>query len=274
MENETNSAQILEQIAGKKIVVYGAGHVARKFLKALKLYHYDKNILCFIVSKSGQNEKTIEGIPVKTVDWLAGNKNIPIYVAVHQSLWHEIAETLRTIGISNYIWIYPYLYEMLLGLPIKTNIKVDLKDIIQTCTDDYRLAIRYAAIEQYFGRNEVGFELYIRAQALQSSPETAKERLIEFCKLIKKWQESGYDAKNRIFINQNYEIIDGVHRVALSRYCSQHQVVCDMFRTDIGAIELHGENVMLTDRILSLAGFSDEEMKYLDAVNQVIKDGK
>lgn len=274
MENKTDSAQLLRQAAKQKIAIYGAGHIAQKLLKALKLYHCDKNILCFIVSNLEENKKAIEGIPVNAIDWLAENKNTLVYVAVHESLWHEIAETLRTIGVSHYIWIYPYLYELLLGLPVKTNIRVDLKDIIQTCTDDYRLAIRYAAIGQYLGENEIGFDLYKRAQALHSSQETAKERLAAFCRLIEKWRKSGYDERNRIAINTSYEIIDGNHRVALAQFFKQKQIVCDIFENHISAAELHGESAMLTGRILSLAGFGDEEMKYLDAVNRVIKDGK
>ncbi len=274
MENKLNSAQLIQLAAKQKIVIYGAGHIARKLLKVLKLYHYDENVLCFIVSDPEQNEKTIEGIPVKTIEWLVENKNILVYVAVHESLWDEIADALQTIGVSRYIWIYPYLYELMLGLPVKTNIKVDLKDIIRTCEDDYRLAIRYAAIEQYLGKNEVGFDLYKRAQALHSTPETAKERLTAFCLLIEKWQKNGYDEQSRIAINMDYEIIDGCHRVALAQYFKQKQIICDVFENHISAAELHGENVMLTDRVLMAAGFSADEMKYLSEINRVIKDGK
>lgn len=271
MENKTDSAQVLQQAAKHKIVIYGAGHIAKKLLTALKLYHFDKNILCFIVSDLSRNEKSIEGIPVKTIDWLVENKNILVYVAVHESLWCEIADTLQAIGVCNYVWIYPYLYEWLLGLPVKTNIKVDLEDIIQTCVDDYRLAIRYAAIEQYFGKNEIGFDLYKRAQALHSTPETAEERLTAFCRLIEKWQKSGYDEQCRIAVNTSYEIIDGNHRVALAQYFKQKQIVCDIFENHISATELHGENAMLTDRTLITAGFNADEMRYLREINKVIK---
>ncbi|MCM1121516.1 MAG: hypothetical protein NC416_02925 [Eubacterium sp.] len=273
MENRIDSAQLLQRAAKQKIAIYGAGHVAKKLLTALKLYGYDKNILCFLVSDLERNGKTVGGIPVKTTDWLFENRNVFVYVAVHESLWCEIEDTLKSIGVSHYTWVYPYLYELLLGLPVKTNIKVDVKDIVQTCADDYRLAIRYAAIGQYFGKNKVGFDLYKRAQALHSTLGTAQERLTAFCRLIEKWQENGYDEQSRIAINTDHEIIDGCHRVALACYFKQKQIVCDVFENHISATELHGENVMLTDRILITAGFNADEMKYLGEINRMIKDG-
>lgn len=273
MGDHISSAQLLEQIAKQNIVVYGAGHIARKFLKVLKLYHYDQNVLCFVVSFPEQSEKMIEGIPVKAIEWLAGHKDLLVCIAVHEALRHDIAVTLQNIGISRYIWIHPCLYELMLGQPVETDVKVDLDDIVRTCVDDYRLAIRYAAIEQYFGKNEVGFAMYRRAQALHSSSETAKERLAAFCRLIEKWQKDGYDEKSRIAINTGYEVIDGNHRVALARYYDQKQIVCDIYEKRIAVTELHGENAMLTERVLLREGFDDREMKYLDEINRMIKGG-
>lgn len=273
MEDHINSAQLLEQIEKQNIVVYGAGHIARKFLKALKLYYYDQKILCFVVSVPEESEQTIEGIPVRTVDWLTEHRDLLVCIAVHEALRHDIAVTLQNVGISRHIWIYPCLYELLLGVPVETNVKVDLEDIVRTCVDDYRLAIRYATIEQYLGKNKVGFDLYRRAQALHSSPETAEERLAAFCRLIEKWRKNGYDEQSRIAINTGYEVIDGNHRVALAKYYDQKQIVCDIYEKRIAVTELHGENAMLTDSVLLREGFSDKEIKYLDSMNSMIKGG-
>ncbi len=273
MENHIDSVKLLEQITQQNIVVYGAGHIARKFLKAMKIYHCDQNVLCFIVSSPGQDEKTIDGIPIRTIDWLTEHKDLLVCIAVHEALQYDITVTLQTIGVSRYIWIYPCLYELLLGLPVRTNVKIDLDDIVRTCMGDYRLAIRYAAIEQYFGKNEIGFDMYKRAQALHSSPETAEERLTAFCRLIEEWQKNGYDEQSRIAINTGYEIIDGNHRVALARYYGQKKIVCDVYAKRIDITELHGENAMLTDKVLLTEGFGGQEMKYLDKMRRMIKGG-
>lgn len=273
MDDCMSPDKLLEQIAQRNIVIYGAGHIAGKFLKALKLHHYDENVLCFVVTSPEQGLAMMEGIPVRTVEWLAEHKDALICIAVHEALRYDIAAVLRNIGVSEYIWIYPYLYELLLGKPVGTNREIDLDEIIRTCEDDYRLAIRYAVIEQYFGKNKVGYDLYRRAQALHSSRETAEERLISFCSLIGKWQKNGYDGKSRIAINTDYEIIDGNHRVALAKYYDQPQIMCDIYEKYMDVTELHGENAMLTGRVLREGGFDDMEMDYLDQINRIIKGG-
>lgn len=273
MEDHINASNLLEQIEKQSIAIYGAGHIAKKFLKAIELYQCKKNILCFVVSSLEQSEKEIGGIPVRSLDWLAEHKDILVCIAVHESLRRDIVSAIQNIGVFHHVWIYPCLYELLLGLPVRTNIKVDLDDIVRTCEGDYRLAIRYAAIEQYFGRNQIGFDMYRRAQALHSSPETAKERLSAFCRLIAEWEKNGYKEQSRIAINTSYEIIDGNHRVALAKYYSQKQIVCDIYEKRIDVTELHGENAMLTDKVLFMEGFSDKEMEYLDEINRMIKCG-
>lgn len=273
MEEYISSAKLLEQIAQQNIVIYGAGHIAGKFLKALKRYHYDKNVLCFVVSHPEQSAKMIEGIPVRTLDWLAGQRDLLVCIAVHESLRRGITVTLHNLGISRYIWIYPCLYELILGMPVETDVNVALDDIIPTCAGDYRLAIRYAAIEQYLGKNEIGFAMYKKAQALHSSPETAEERLAAFCRLIESWRTKGYDEKSRISINTDYEVIDGNHRVALAKYFDQKQIKCDIYEKRMGVTELHGVNAMLTDKVLLREGFGSQEMKCLDEMNRMIKGG-
>lgn len=273
MENQISATTLLKLIEGENIVVYGAGHIGRKFLKALQIYHYDTRIRCFIVTAPMKSEKVIEGIPVKSIKWLAGHKDIPVCIAVHETLRHDIVVALENIGVSRYIWIYPYLYELLLGRPVGKNVKVNVDDLVEGCEDDYRLAIRYAAIEQYLNKNEIGFDMYKRAQALHSSPETATERLDAFCRLIESWKENGYDRRSRIAINTDYEIIDGNHRVALAKYFGQKQIQCDMYEKHITVTELHGENAMLTERVLRKNGFNDKEMAYLEKMNRMIKGG-
>ena len=273
MDDCMSPDKLLEQIAQRNIVIYGAGHIAGKFLKALKLHHYDENVLCFVVTSPEQGLAMMEGIPVRTVEWLGEHKDALVCIAVHEALRYDIAAVLRNIGVYEYIWIYPYLYELLLGKPVRTNREIDLDEIIRTCEDDYRLAIRYAVIEQYFGKNKVGYDLYRRAQALHSSRETAEERLISFCSLIGKWQKNGYDGKSRIAINTDYEIIDGNHRVALAKYYDQPQIMCDIYEKYMDVTELHGENAMLTGRVLREGGFDDMEMDYLNQINRRIKGG-
>ena len=269
MEKSTDAEELLRMISRNEFVIYGAGHIALKFLKVLKWYHLEGNVSCFVISSSepGKHDM-LEGIPVRNPEWLKEHKNSLVCIAVHEASSQEIIEHIQALGIAHYIWIYPYLYELMLGTPKETGIKIRLADIIQTCEDDYRIAIRYAAIENYFEKNSYGFDLYIKAQALHSSRKTAEARLMKFCELMRAWQENGYDEQSRIFINRKYEIIDGNHRVALAKYYDQQEILCDIFPSDISAAEVHGENAMLTKDVLLSGGFSLDEIAVLDKINE------
>ena len=271
MDEHLNIKVLLEHLSKENIVIYGTGHVALKFYKALKLHSMEQRVVSFVVSSSVKDEEDIEGVAVRTVEWLEKNKSVTVCVAVHEALKSEIIDNIQSRGINNYIWIYPYLYELLLGNPIKTGQKVDMIEIVNTCKEDYRIAIRHMAIEQYLGKNSIGFDMYVRAQALHSCKQTARERLVKFCELIDKWQTYGYDDRSHISVNSNYEIIDGTHRVALAIYYHIKQVTCDIFPNSISVVELHGDQAMLTKEVLLKAGFCPDEIELLDRINGMLR---
>lgn len=268
MKRDVDAEELLRIISKEKIAIYGTGHIAKKFLKVLKQHHLERNISCFVISSIEKNtENTIDGIAVRDKDWLKNRKDVFVCVAVHEALKEEILYTLQSMGMENSIWIYPYLYELLLGEPLEKKVKIQMTDIIKTCQDDYRLAIRHAAIDNYFEKNTIGFELYKKAQALHCSSETAKERLIKFCTLINEWDKRGYNGQS-ISINTKYEIIDGNHRVALAEYYHQQEISCDIFPGSISVSEIHGEKAMLTRNVLIMGGFSMDEIALLDEINK------
>lgn len=273
MKRGVDAEELLKMIAEEEIVIYGTGHIAKKLLKVLKQHDLKKNISCFVISTINKEaESEIEGIAIRDKEWLRRHKDIFVCIAVHESLKEEIVRIVRNMGIERYIWIYPYLYELLLGAPLQKKATVQMTDILKTCQNDYRLAIRYAAIDNYFEKNTVGFELYKKAQALHCSPETARERLKKFCMLIKEWEKRGYDGRS-IFINTKYEIIDGNHRVALAVYYHCHEIICDIFSGNVSVSEIHGEEAMLTQKILLAGGFTRNELNILDNINEIIRGG-
>ena len=267
-----DARNLLFLLGTKKIVIYGTGYVAQKFFSILKKNSLVGNIICFAVSKGEKEGESIDGIAVKNIRDIESDNMVCI--AVHEALKDEMVDTLCDIGINNYIWIYPYLYQLLLGEPIEKGVRIKLEDIVQTCLNDYRIAVRYAAIDNYYGKNIYGFDLYRRAQALYSSMKTAEERLERFCKLISDWQKYGYDEDSWICINEGYEIIDGAHRVTLAKYHGMQEIICNVFEGKASAYEVHGERVVLTNKILLQNGFSIEEIDKLNEINNVIRFGK
>ena len=192
-------------------------------------------------------------------------------IAVHESLVKEIENNLEKLRIKEYIWVYPFLNEMFLGQPLKRNVLVKIDQIIESCLNNYGLAVRYLAVEQFFGKNQIGYNLYVRFHALYCRRETAEQRLIEFCNLIKNWKERGYDKRKRILINSQYEVIDGLHRITVAKYFGEEYVVCDVFSNKISAASLQGNKALLTEQALRESDFDKEECEVLRKVNQMLK---
>lgn len=261
----------LEQLLKeKKIIIYGTGHIGKKFLLALKRLGLVEQITCFTKTGHVEQEENVNVIPVYTLSQINVGKNSIVCLAVHESIRDEMIEELKRNQIENYVWIYPYLYELLLGAPLKENIPVSVARLKVASKNDYRMAIRFLAIEQYLGKNDCGFDMYIRALSLHCSQETAKKRAEQFCRLIDDWSMSGYNSEYKVQLSQNYEIVDGNHRVALAMYFGEKNILCDMFFLSYPISNLHGEGAMLTKEILLESGFKKEEIQLLDEMMKQI----
>ena len=270
MENDIDADRLLNQLSQSEIVIYGSGSVGRRFLNGLKRNGLKEQIVCFAVSSYLGEKYEIEGIPVQTVEELMIHDNTIVCIAVHEALRDEMIQILKHRKIEKYIWIYPFLYHLLLGHPIETDRDVDVNKIIQSA-DDYRVAVRYMAIEQYFGKSKTGYDLYVRSHLVHCEKKTAEKRLQKFCDLIRSWEKNGMTPDSRILINRQYQIIDGHHRIAAAKYFKQQKIKCNIFPDEIPLEELHGKEAVLTEQILRVGGFSEAEIKIIDAKNKYIK---
>ncbi|MCM1047761.1 MAG: hypothetical protein NC433_04975 [Clostridiales bacterium] len=268
-----NINELLEQLSQNNIVIYGTGHVGMIFFRVLKEHGLKNNIACFAVSTHINNKNEIEGIPVLTVEEIVNLNKVIVCIAVHESLRDEIIHILIQREIRKYIWIYPFMHELLMGSPIETGIYVDLDRIMRNYKKEYALAVRYMALEQYFGKSEIGYDIYIRANSLHCERKTAEKRLENFCKLICNWTEHGVDKNSRILINTQYQIIDGFHRIVIARYFKQRELKCNIYADTISLDDLHGEKAVLTQEILRDSGFSYEEIRIIDEKNKFIIGG-
>ncbi len=261
---------LLDMLSKNKIIIYGSGHVGIKFYNALKMHHLEKNVLCFAVSHQKEKQQEINAIPVREITKIDEKELAVVCIATHEVLKDEIINVLENKRIKKYIWIYPFLHVLLLGDPVDKNVSVELPMILKTCENDYRFAVRYMAIEQYFGKNFIGYDMYIRAEMLHCSRDTAEKRLYNFCRLLHNCEQFGYDQGSIILINTDYEIIDGNHRVTTARYFGVRKVVCNMFASGRSVTELHGKNAMLTEKVLIDGGFCPNEIESLKETNKII----
>lgn len=272
MKQIANINELLDYLKKSRIVIYGTGHVGKKFFWALRKNGLLQNTACFAVSEVSGNLSTVEGIPVRSIEDLSSEDSILVCVAVHEALKDEMIHTLQRLGMSEYVWIHPFLYDLLLGEPIKRDVEIEVSQILKTCREDYRLAVRWMAIDQYFGKNILGYDLYVKAESLHCEERTAQERLKRFLELIRFWEKTGYLTDSRIRINLRYEIIDGRHRVAVAHYFGQKTIRCDVYSDQTTVTKLHGEEVMLTEKVLRDHGFSVREMAALKEINRLTGD--
>ena len=88
------------------------------------------------------------------------------------------------------------------------------------------IIIKYLAIENYFGLNGFGFELYNKTQSLRTGKNWEKR----FKALIESISK-GYDNESHIETDLNYSIHDGAHRVALALFFNQDNLPLRLFNT-------------------------------------------
>ena len=101
----------------------------------------------------------------------------------------------------------------------------DLKEIIyqQNRIDGYNrldIFVRLLAIENEYGINSYGWDLYRKMQSKRCSDGglSVEERVKIFKDLIRSWDEKGYDKSSKIRLDVDLMLEDGSHRLALAIY--------------------------------------------------------
>ncbi len=260
-----DSKELVEHIKHEPIVVYGAGFIATFFYNLLLAMGIASQVKMFVVSgNGGGNIKDVNIVSIRDYNNIS---NYLVCIAVHESVLPEIEKELYNMGIVDYVWVYPFLYDMWLGKPYKRSQPIRVKDIWNTMLDKYAVAVRYLAIEQYFGKNSIGNKLYKKAVILPKSPETADKRLASFYNLINSVNTRGFDASNSVKIWNDLRIIDGCHRFTIAMYLNQKEIPCDVYdlknKLDVDYIP---EEKRLYKNNLIKNGFTDEEICILEEI--------
>ena len=170
------------------------------------------------------------------------------------------------------MWIYPFLYEVMLGAPVKKNVEVSLSKLWSEQKDHIAVAVRYLAAEQYFGRNDFGYEIYKKSMSLFVNEKTAGKRLEKYIELIKSWEKNGYDSKQVSSVMENGCIINGMHRISLGFFFGQMTICCDVYPASKPLEEIHAEisNPKLEDS--NKLGFTQMEIAALRKVNEKLTE--
>lgn len=261
--------ELINILRKNKVVIYGAGYVATRFYQSLKEYGLENNVFSFVTTKG--NNLNIEGLPIIKIDRLDFNEQIIVCIAVHESIKDDIIANLEKKGFKNYIWIYPFLYELMIGKPIYSDVRVPISEIWDAVHEDYGMAIRYLAIDNYYLKNTNGYEIYKKSLSLFNSEKTSEQRLEQFIRLIKNWEQKGYDVSKCSSIFEDYQIFDGAHRIAIASYFNQGYVMCNIYPMSRKISEIHNKVAISNKQSVLDAGFEPEIIDLLEATNQRIE---
>lgn len=204
-----------------KIYIYGAGKYGKIIWKLLKNNNKEQNVLGFLVSDLHNNQEMIDGKNVYAINSIE-DKDVLILIAVSDQFQDEITSMLKKLQFHNFVNAYKYSFLYWDDKETSVDI-VDVYKLLQKQYIDgkfarYDIAVRLLAIEEYFGENTFGIDLYRKMQKQRVRPDyddIARERFIN---LIKSWEKNGYDSDYEIIVNENLELIDGSHRLALAIY--------------------------------------------------------
>ena len=82
----------------------------------------------------------------------------------------------------------------------------------------FDIIVRLLAIDNYFGKNDYGFDFYCRMQASRKSKRWVSPSVERFRSLIESYAKNGYNEKSKIILDENLQLVDGSHRIAMAIY--------------------------------------------------------
>ena len=255
-----NSNELIERIRTERTAVFGTGYVAGMLWKALEIHQAESCPDFFLVSK--RTGESFLGKPVRLLSETAADERL-ILIAVHEANYREADRILAEAGWKKRVWIYPYLHELLFG-PVLVRKHVSMKDLLRAQDPEkYWLAVRMCGIEGYK-------DIYCKLMAEHASRRTAELRYETLQALKQNMTQRGFDENCPILIDEQYRIIDGLHRVALCRYFGLETIPAEIVRAGEIYEQLFGEENQLPPQILAEAELTEEEIEILKTIRKRI----
>lgn len=263
MSNEYS--QLICKLKNDICAIYGIGYVAQNFYDTLKERGLEGNVTCFITSKKQCDE--FNGMPVVEISELENIDKMTILIAVHESNKDSIILNIKKAQGNSYIWIYPLLFQLMLGEPLEENRVVAIKDIVLANRKNLSLALRYAAIEEYYGLRKDGFEIYKKGLGLFSSEKTVEKRLEQFKSLLESWDKWGYDSEHPILLMEDNTYIDGTHRLATAIYHNEKEIIADIYPSKKAITEIHQNGGMILIENVNESGLDQNYINKIIELN-------
>ncbi|MGN0161821.1 MAG: hypothetical protein ACI4AQ_10570 [Lachnospiraceae bacterium] len=253
---------LLLTIKEKEVYIYGTGLVSERFSKALIRKGLFSNIKSYIVTHRTEtlwcnNKRILE------LDEFCDDNSL-ICIAVHESIKNEIEHELDMRNVKNYVWIYPFLFELILG-NCKKNQKISVSDVWKCNRDYLSIAIRYAALEELYGNSTIGYSVYQKGLSMFCLPSSVDKRLESFINLAKKWEIEGYNSSYPSILMSDYFCLDGTHRFALACYHKLQYINADIYY-DYDNLDILCQKGVFIKRNEVKEEFGLEEKEYLEDI--------
>lgn len=207
------------------IYIYGAGKIGKKIFNLVKnTENAALKVKGFLVSDLPGNPPMIDELPVMLPENLSDRTSL-VLVSVTDIYQDMIVQNLNELGFVNVVVAYKYSF-------IEDDASSDLPKVIQIDTNElllcqyrdgvfnrYDVAVRLLAIENYFGKNIYGFDLYKKMQKRRAGDEAYGEISTQrYAQLIQSYEKMGYDENSELVIDEKLHLKDGSHRLALAIY--------------------------------------------------------
>lgn len=266
-------SELIDLIKNNDIAIYGTGFVAQNFYAALQMRNLERKVKYFIVTDAEKAYGVVQNVPVRAVNDIVNDKNILVCIAVHEAIKEEIEMVLLEWNIYNFVWIHPYIVELVFGAMKEYHRKMKVsKLILDVPYNDYALAMRYLVIENYYKENDMGYDIYVRILSGLCEAETAKKRLKNFIKLIADWDINGYREEKNISIDENNRCINGAHRLSLACYHRMEYIYCDIYPYSNNYSKYMGRWIHISKDVLKDNGLNSFEISALERANAKLRE--
>lgn len=124
-------------------------------------------------------------------------------------------------------------------------------------------ALRYVAIEEYYGENDFGMQLYIKANQWKNQKHLEKD-LERFNSLIKSIETKGYNMNSEIYTDLDDNCFNGTHRLALCAWFGIKEI-------PVAIVNRHLKTKTIKE-MKKYYNLSDEEFTHLEKAYQRMRN--
>ena len=220
---------IIHWIRTRNFVIYGTGSIGKRFYRQVQRIGSCGNVVAF-AETNVDGEKIIDNKMVESIYMVS--KDTLVFIAAHEANALEMKNILETYEYQQYIWIYPYLFELELGDPLASDIPIHVNRILVSLKNVYKPAICYLSLKKYCNSNMDAGKLYIKMLKYYTSLDTGRKRWERFCQKIEKCRQDGFFQDFNIKVDEKHRIIDGFHRLVLAKCFGVNILSCDVYHCD------------------------------------------